>query len=57
MKYFVANFLKFLNKDSKIDRGTIPLGEPKKYIFNTLVEEKSYEFHNLTEKINPNNLI
>ena len=29
----------------------------KKKIFNKLVEEKSYEFQNLKEKINPNNLI
>ena len=28
-----------------------------KKIFNRLVEEKSYEFQNLKEKINPNNLI
>ena len=29
----------------------------KKKLFNYLVEEKSYEFQNLKEKINPNNLI
>ena len=28
-----------------------------KKIFNELVEEKSYEFQNLKEKINPSNLI
>ena len=49
--------MKFFNKDSKIGRGSIPIEEPKKKKFNTLVEEKSYEFHNLKEKINPNNLI
>ena len=29
----------------------------KKKIFNELAEEKSFEFQNLKEKINPNNLI
>ena len=43
-----------VKKDFKID--STPLDGQKKK-FNKLVEEKSYEFQNLKEKINPNNLI
>ena len=47
--------LLLLKKDFNIDRDSIPL-EKKKILFNEFVEEKSYEFQNLKEKINPNNL-
>ena len=46
-----------VKKDFKIDRDSTPLDGQKKKRFNKLVEEKSYGFQNLKEKINPNNLI
>ena len=43
-------------KDFNISKNGIPLERQKK-LFNELAEEKSFEFQNLKEKINPNNLI
>ena len=43
-------------KDFNIDRDSVSTWRTKK-MFNELVEEKSYEFQDLKEKINPNNLI
>ena len=43
-------------KDFNISKNGILLEKQKK-LFNELAEEKSFEFQNLIEKINPNNLI
>ena len=43
-------------KDFNISKNGILLEKQKK-LFNELAEEKSFEFQNLKEKINPNNLI
>ena len=43
-------------EDFNISKNDIPLERQKK-LFNELAEEKSFEFQNLKEKINPNNLI
>ena len=51
----MAESNELIKKKINIDRDSIPYDEQK--IFNKLVEEKSYEFQNLKEKINPNNLI
>ena len=48
---------KLLKKDFNIDRNYHVYHLTNKKIFNRLVEEKSYEFNNLKEKINPNNLV
>ena len=50
----MAGSNELIKKDFNIDSDSVPLDEEK---FNRLVEEKSYEFQNLKEKINPNNLI
>ena len=46
---------KITKKDFNIGRDSVPLEEPKK--INKFLEEKSYKFNNLKEKINLNNLI
>ena len=43
-------------KDFDTDTDIVPL-EERKEISNELVEENSYEFHDLKEKNNPDNLI
>ena len=48
---------KIVKKYFNIDRDRVPLEEQKNQTFNELVEEKSYEFQDLKEKINSNNLI
>ena len=45
-----------LLKVFNIDKDCVSL-KKQKQIFNELVEEKSFEFQNLKEKFNPNNLI
>ena len=45
-----------IKKDFNIDRDSVPHEEQKK-IFNELIRERSSEFHNSEERINPNNLI
>ena len=50
----LAGSNELIKKDFNINRDSVPLDEEK---FNRLAEEKSYEFQNLKEKINPNNLI
>ena len=52
----MAESNEILKNDFNIDRDSIPLEEWKN-IFNELVEEKSYEYQNLKQKINPSNLI
>ena len=47
---------KLIKKDFKIEKDAIPL-EKRKKTFNELVQEKHFEFKNLKQKINPNNLI
>ena len=46
-----------MNLLKRILKSTVHHLMDKKKKFNKLVEEKSYEFQNLKEKINPNNLI
>ena len=57
LKSMRKNQLNLMNLLKRIlDRDSTPLDGQKKR-FNKLVEEKSYGFQNLKEKINPNNLI
>ena len=51
----LAESNELIKKDFNIDREYTTWWT--KNVFNRLVEEKSYEFLNLKEKINPNNLI
>ena len=46
-----------IKKDFNIDRDSLLFHEQQQKIFNRLAEEKSYEFNNLKENINPNNLV
>ena len=46
-----------VTKDFNVDRDSIPFDEQKKEIFNELVGERSSEFKDLAEKLNPDNLI
>ena len=46
-----------IKKDFNIDGDSLLFHEQQQKIFNRLAEEKSYEFNNLKENINPNNLV
>ena len=47
-----------IKKDFNIDRDSIPLDERKIiYIFNELIEERSFGFKDLQKRSNPDNLI
>ena len=52
----MVGYNKLITKDFKIEKDAIPL-EKRKKTFNELVEEKYFEFKNLKQKINPNNLM
>ena len=57
LKSMRKNQLNLMNLLKRILKSTVHHLMDKKKKFNKLVEEKSYEFQNLKEKINPNNLI
>ena len=57
LKSMRKNQLNLMNLLKRILKSTVHHSMDKKKKFNKLVEEKSYEFQNLKEKINPNNLI
>ena len=49
---------KVIKNDFNIDRDSIPLdGQKNIYVFNELIGERSYKFHDLEKKVNSNNLI